>query len=85
MTDSTLDRHVAGIAHGARNATFGQRMVAIRKARGMSQLQLAEATDIDASQICNYEKDRKTPGVPKMMVLAKALGVTCGQLCGADE
>lgn len=68
-----------------REATFGTRLVAAREARGMTQAALCKASGLPPSQVCNYEKDRKMPGVAKLVTLSDALGVPVGLLCGADE
>ena len=50
------------------------------KAR-MTQLQLSEATGIDAATISKYEKGIMTPGIDKAYAIVRALGCTLDDIC----
>jgi len=61
---------------------FGQRLIALRRLRGMTQVQLAEAIDSTQRAISHYETFGGYPPAPVLVVLAKALGVTADELLG---
>lgn len=50
------------------------------KAR-MTQLQLSEATGIDAATISKYEKGTMTPGIDKAFAIVRVLGCTLDDIC----
>lgn len=55
------------------------RIAQLRKARGMSQRQLAELVGISGAVVAEYELGRKTPRLETARKLAAALG------CSIDE
>ena len=58
---------------------------AIRKARGMTQMELAKASGIHNITICKYEVGEVIPSLKNAEKLAKALGVTVNDLIAEDE
>jgi transcriptional regulator with XRE-family HTH domain len=56
-----------------------------RKAQGLSQVQLAEATGVDQRTISSYEKGKFQPPVDKALAIAKALDTTHDSLFSVDE
>jgi transcriptional regulator with XRE-family HTH domain len=62
--------------------TFGEKLRAIRKARGMSQNQLANATGLYQSQIHSYEHNLNVPTIFSLEALCKALNVSSETLLG---
>jgi len=46
----------------------------LRKRKGLSQKQLAEALGVDQSSISKYERGTRTPSVTSLILLVKTLG-----------
>lgn len=61
---------------------FGQRLIALRKARGLTQVQLAAAIDGTQRAISYYENHAGYPPAPAVIALAKALRTTTDELLG---
>jgi transcriptional regulator with XRE-family HTH domain len=64
------------------DSSFGPWLVALRKARGLTQVQLAEATRTAQRSISNYENDEGVPPSSVVLVLAQALRVSADELLG---
>jgi transcriptional regulator with XRE-family HTH domain len=64
------------------DASFGPRLAALRKARGLTQVQLAEATQTTQRSISYYETDDGVPPSSVVMVLAQVLRVSADELLG---
>lgn len=62
--------------------SFGRRVAAARKIRGMSQEELAERSGIAASAITRYETGDMMPGFGRVAAIADALDVTTDWLAG---
>jgi transcriptional regulator with XRE-family HTH domain len=62
--------------------SFGERLQAIRKARGLTQVQLAEAAGTTQRAISYYETEAGFPPSPAVIDLAKALRITTDELLG---
>lgn len=54
---------------------FGKAIKTVRAARGLTQEQLAEATDRDTSFISRIESGAREPSVTSLREIARALGV----------
>jgi len=63
---------------------FGQRLVALRQAHGLTQVQLAKATGMTQRAISYYEIEAEFPPAPALITLAKALEVTTDELLGVQ-
>jgi transcriptional regulator with XRE-family HTH domain len=61
--------------------SFGERLQAIRKARGLTQVQLAEAAETQRA-VSYYETEAWFPPAPAVIALAKALKITTDELLG---
>ena len=61
---------------------FGERLMALRKARGLTQIQLAEMIDSTQRAISRYETVADRAPAPVLAKLAKALRVTTDELLG---
>jgi transcriptional regulator with XRE-family HTH domain len=59
---------------------LGKRIVAGRKARNISQEQLAAASDVDRSHIGFIEQGRRKPTVSTLYKITQALGISLEQL-----
>jgi transcriptional regulator with XRE-family HTH domain len=61
-------------------AELGKRIVAARKGRGVSQEQLAAASDIDRSHMGFIEQGRRKPTVATLFKIAQALRISLEDL-----
>jgi transcriptional regulator with XRE-family HTH domain len=61
---------------------FGKRLVSLRKARGLTQVQLAEALGTTQRVISYYETDAELPPSTAIIPLARVLGVSTDELLG---
>src|SRR6266496_2492896 len=64
------------------DSSFGLRLIAIRKARGFTQVQLAQAAGSTQRSISYYENDDGIPPASVVITLAKALKVSADELLG---
>jgi transcriptional regulator with XRE-family HTH domain len=64
---------------------FGTRLAALRKARGFTQVQLAEAIGTTQRAISYYETEAGYPPMPAVAALAQALGVSTDELMGLEQ
>src|SRR5437763_842363 len=62
--------------------TMGQRLQRLRQAAGFSQPRLAAAAAVRVSSLRNWEQGRRLPQLDAAARLAKALGITLGELAG---
>jgi transcriptional regulator with XRE-family HTH domain len=63
-------------------SSFGERLQAVRKARGLTQVQLAQAAETTQRAISYYETEAGFPPAPAVIALASALQVTTDELLG---
>lgn len=63
---------------------LGKRIAALRKAKGLSQSQLAEQLHISPSAIGMYEQGRRAPGLDIIVTLAKTFGVSTDFLLSGE-
>lgn len=61
---------------------FGERLRSLRKARGLTQVQLAEAANTTQRAISYYENEPGFPPVTAVIALAAALRVSTDELVG---
>jgi transcriptional regulator with XRE-family HTH domain len=59
---------------------LGKRIVTARKARNMSQEQLAAASDVDRSHIGFIEQGRRKPTVSTLYKITRAIDISLEQL-----
>lgn len=64
---------------------FGKRLLELRKARGLTQVELAELTGSTQRAISYYENEASFPPAAAVIVLAKALHVTTDELLGLKQ
>ena len=65
--------------------TFGERIVAIRKEKGLSQKALAEQLEISPTRLNYWEKDKRFPPIPMLNRISEILGVDGDYLLGRNE
>jgi len=61
---------------------LGERLARLRKARNITQVELAAAVGVTQSLISFYEKGATEPSAAVMVQLARVLGVTADELLG---
>jgi transcriptional regulator with XRE-family HTH domain len=59
---------------------FPARLIRLRKAKGLSQVQLAALVEMHQSTISDYERGDTRPGLESMLSLSGALGVSLDEL-----
>ena len=59
---------------------FGKTIKAIRKEKGMTQVQLAKFLGVSEASICNWEKGNFTPNRFGIKVITEKLGIDCSHL-----
>jgi len=64
------------------DASFGPRLTAIRKARGLTQVDLAKAAGSTQRAISYYENDDGIPPAAAVIALARALKVSADEMLG---
>jgi transcriptional regulator with XRE-family HTH domain len=64
---------------------FGQRLAELRKARGLTQVELAEATGTTQRAISYYENHASYPPVPFLIALVNALDVSADEILGLER
>ena len=64
-------------------SAFGARLIALRKARGLTQSQLADAIGVNQSTVSYHEAIADMPAGEVVVKLAQTLGVTTDELLGA--
>lgn len=66
-------------------STFGERLLKLRKDKGLSRRELAELCDVTDKSIQNYETNFRSPKNEITQRLAKALGVSVSFLIDGTE
>ena len=64
---------------------FAERLIRLRKARGLTQVQLARAIQTTQRAISYYETEAGYPPAPVVAKLAQALQVSTDELLGLDK
>lgn len=65
--------------------SFGKRLTECRKAKNLSQKDLAKVFATSHTTIGKYERDEMTPSIEAAKKLAKILDTTVGYLLGENE
>jgi transcriptional regulator with XRE-family HTH domain len=65
--------------------SFGKKLAECRKAKSLSQKELAELFKTSHTTIGKYERDEMTPSIDAAKKLAKILDTTVGYLLGENE
>ena len=61
---------------------MGQQLQKLRRAKGLSQPQFAEAAGVSVGALRNWEQGRRLPYIDAAYRVAQALGITVDQLIG---
>ena len=61
---------------------FGERLAALRKAQGLTQVQLAELLDVSQQAITAYENGQRRVPISTLPLLARTLAVSMEDLIG---
>lgn len=77
---TTMPKHVSPQTQG-----FGERLVALRKAAGYTQQQLAEEIGASRRQVAYYEGESEHPPASLLVALAQALNVSTDELLGVQS
>lgn len=64
--------------------TFGAKLLMLRKARGLSQEELAARIDVSRQAVSRWESDAVLPDVPNLVALSSLFGVTTDYLVQAQ-
>ena len=67
------------------NLTLGKRLKMLREERKLTQQAVADACAIPASSYANWEQDRSTPSIDRLIALAKCLNITTDVLLGVKR
>ena len=65
--------------------TINERILALRRAAGLSQEALAEQVGVSRQAIGKWESGASLPGLDNLQELARALGVSCDELLTGKE
>lgn len=66
----------------SKGMTFGKRLRALRRAHGLTQIQLAKAANTTQRAISYYETDGGFPPAPLVASFAQALNISADELLG---
>lgn len=61
---------------------FAERLLELRKERGISQARLAKELDVSYAIVCYWETDKSEPTAPNIVKIANYFGVSCDYLLG---
>ena len=64
---------------------FAERLLELRKEKGISQSALAKALEVSYAVVCYWETDRSEPTAPNLVKLADFFEVTVDYLLGRVE
>lgn len=64
---------------------FADRILELRKEKGISQAALAKSLDVSYAVVCYWETDRSEPTAPNLCKIADYFGVSVDYLLGRSE
>ena len=86
MQKKELDSNGTYLTTFARfQSLFGQKILEIRKKRGVTQQELGKAIGVDKRVISKYENGQTVPSVKVALEIATALNVSLDYLMGSDK
>lgn len=70
------------MANGRKRETVAERLVRLRRDRGMTQEDLARELGVTQPNVCDYERGRYVPNATMIVRLAEILGASADELLG---
>jgi transcriptional regulator with XRE-family HTH domain len=70
---------------GEPDMTFAEKLRELRQARGLSEAKLAQSSGVPFGTLHTYVLGSRTPSFPYVVMLAKALDVTCDEFADCDD
>jgi transcriptional regulator with XRE-family HTH domain len=67
------------------NQTFGKRLIQIRKAKGLTQVELGKMIGVSQRIIHHYENKAEYPPAQKLIEIAGALNMSIDELLGVND
>ena len=64
---------------------LGQRLLLLRKQKGLAQKDVAEAVGISFNSYCRYEKNEREPMAPTIVAMADYFNVSADYLLGRTD
>ncbi|MPM35124.1 hypothetical protein SDC9_81714 [bioreactor metagenome] len=64
---------------------LSEKLIQLRKEKGMSQEKLAELLNVSRQAISKWETSESQPDLPKLLLLSEVFGVTLDELCGRES
>lgn len=65
--------------------TFGERLMSLRRARGLSQEALGDMLDVTRQTVSKWERGDLTPELEKLVELSRIFGVSLDELAGIER
>lgn len=63
---------------------LSEKLIALRKEKGMSQEKLAELLNVSRQAVSKWETSESQPDLAKLLLLSDVFGVTLDELCGRE-
>lgn len=76
----TTNRH-----RGALLVTVGERLAAIRRERGMGQVEVGEAVGLNHATLSLYENGKRAPALATLVALARLYGVPLSDIITEED
>lgn len=64
---------------------FSENLFALRRAKGLSQEELAEQVGVSRQAVSKWENGEAAPDLQKLLMLSEVLGVSLDYLCGKES
>ncbi len=81
----SVKRFAKYIEYNKSMKVFAERLLELRKEKGISQAELAKRTETSCAVICYWETDRSEPTAPNLVKLADFFGVSVDYLLGRKD
>lgn len=65
--------------------TFGERLMSLRRARGLSQEALGDMLDVTRQTVSKWERGDSTPELEKLVELSRIFGVSLDEMAGIER
>lgn len=64
---------------------LGKRLIELRKEKGLTQKEVAEALNLNSVTYLHYEKDQREPPLATLVAMAKFYDITTDYLLGLSD